>query len=140
MATPFTNPLLGKWTYRSFVNTPTDPDPFDNILFGEGTLEFTDAPMQMIAGTIGTPGPNGWGPLTLTGSMTYGNPMTANFQGSGTVNGEPWIYAYIAYLVNQWPNGVQQVPALVGSVIRVIPHSHGQAKAGYVASFIAVRQ
>jgi hypothetical protein len=140
MATPVTNPLLGKWTYRSFVNTPTDPDPFDNILFGEGTLEFTDAPMQMIAGTIGTPGPNGWGPLTLSGSMTYGNPMTANFQGSGTVSGEPWIYAYIGYLVNQWPNGVAQVPAIVGSVIRVIPHSNGQAKAGVVASFIAVRQ
>ena len=136
MATPFTNPLLGKWTYRSFVNTPTDPDPFDGILFGEGTLEFTDAPMQMNAGTIGG---QGWS-LTLAGSMTYGNPMTANFQGSGTVGGEPWIYAYIGYLVNAWPNGVGQVPAIVGSVIRVIPHSNGQAKAGYVASFIAVHQ
>ena len=133
----FRNPLIGKWTYRSFVNTPTDPKPFDDILFGEGTLEFTDAPMQTIAGTIGDG--ETWS-LTLSGSMTYGNPMTANFQGSGKVNGEPWIYAYIGYLVNAWPNGVDQVPAIVGSVVRVIPHSKGQAKAGYVASFIAVQQ
>ncbi len=128
------NPLIGKWTYRSFLNVDTDPTPFENILFGEGTLEFTDAPMQNIAGTIGG---EGWS-LTLSGSMTYGNPMTANFQGKGNVGGQPWIYAYIAYLVNTWPNGVDQVPALVGSVIRVIPH--GGAPAGFVASFYAVRQ
>ena len=128
------NPLIGKWTYRSFLNVPTDPEPFDRILFGEGTLEFTDAPMQTIAGTIGG---EGWS-LALTGSMTYGNPMTANFQGKGTVSGQPWIYAYIGYLVNEWPNGVDQVPAIVGSVIRVIPH--GGSPAGVVASFIAVRQ
>jgi hypothetical protein len=35
-------------------------------------------------------------------------------------------------------NGVNQVPALVGSVIRAEPH--GSAPAGYVASFIAVKQ
>ncbi len=128
------NPLIGKWTYRSFLDVPTDPKPFEKILFGEGTLEFTAAPMQMIAGTIGG---SGWS-LTLSGSKTYGNPMTANFQGKGTVNGEPWIYAYTGYLVNAWPNGVNQVPAIVGSVIRVIPH--GTSPAGVVASFIAVRQ
>jgi hypothetical protein len=32
------------------------------------------------------------------------------------------------------------LPAIVGSVIRTLPHSNGQAAAGYVASFVAVRQ
>ena len=45
-----------------------------------------------------------------------------------------------------WPNGVQQRAAIVGSVVRTIPHSgavkDGQktiAPAGVVASFYAVR-
>ena len=139
MATAFVNPLIGKWKYRSYLNVVEDPDPFSDIIFGEGILEFTDAPMQTIAGTIGSPektGPNAWS-LTLAGNMTYGNPMTAQFQGTGKVGGEPWIYAYCGYLVNQWPNGVKQVPAIVGSIVRVIPH--GGQPAGVTASFIAVR-
>ena len=36
------------------------------------------------------------------------------------------------------PNGVNQVLALVGTVIRAKPH--GGAPAGYVASFIAVKR
>jgi hypothetical protein len=43
-------------------------------------------------------------------------------------------------LIPIWPNGVDQRPAIVGSVIRMVPHSNGQARAGYIASFIAVMQ
>ena len=49
-----------------------------------------------------------------------------------------WEYDYHGHLAHQWPNGVNQVPALVGTVIRAKPH--GAAPAGYVASFVAVRQ
>jgi len=67
----------------------------------------------------------------------------ASFQGKGTVDGELWIYDYECYLVPHWPNGVDQVPALVGSVVRTIPHSGGQpgtvSPAGVVASFYAVK-
>src|SRR5436190_1784956 len=132
----FTNPLIGKWTYRSFLNDPNQKTEPNDLLFGEGTIELTDAPMQQIAGTIGG---DGW-QLKLNGSMTYGNPFRARFEGKGTVNGEEWIYDYVGYLINIWPNGVGQVPAIVGSVIRTIPHSGGKAKAGFVASFYAVRQ
>jgi hypothetical protein len=58
------------------------------------------------------------------------------------VGGEQWIYDYEGYLVAHWPNGVQQIPALVGSVIRTIPHSSsngGISPAGVVASFYAVK-
>ena len=49
-----------------------------------------------------------------------------------------WEYDYYGYLAYRWPNGVNQVPALVGSVIRAKPHNG--APAGFVASFIAVKQ
>jgi len=46
MSAALSNPFLGKWTYRSFLNDP-DPkaDPTKQLLFGQGTLEFTSAPM-----------------------------------------------------------------------------------------------
>jgi hypothetical protein len=68
--------------------------------------------------------------------------MHARFRGTGTVDDEPWVYDYTGWLIPAWPNGVGQVPAIVGSVIRTIPHSAGPGKtapAGEVASFYAVR-
>jgi hypothetical protein len=48
-----------------------------------------------------------------------------------------WEYDYHAGLAYEWPNGINQTAAFVGSVIRAKPHD-GQP-AGYVASFIAVK-
>jgi hypothetical protein len=45
-----------------------------------------------------------------------------------------WQYDYYANLAHPWPNGINQVPALVSSVIRA------KLPAGYVASFIAVKR
>jgi hypothetical protein len=95
--------------------------------------------MQSLKGTIGGPG---WS-LALKGARAYGNPMHARFQGVGVVNGEKWIYDYQGYLVPDWPNGVDQIPAIVGSVIRTIPHSGSGPgtvnPAGVVGSFYAVK-
>ena len=60
------------------------------------------------------------------------------------VSGAEWIYDYIGWLVPAWPNsdGRLQRDAIVGSVVRTIPHSNGQggtSPAGVVASFYAVR-
>lgn len=134
-----TNPFVGSWTYRSLLNDPDVNTDFQNLEFGRGTIEITEAPMQILQGTIGGPG---WS-LALKGSREYGTPMRVRFQGVGMVGGEEWIYDYEGYLVSHWPNGVQQQPAIVGSVIRTIPHSGGQpgtvAPAGVVASFYAVK-
>jgi hypothetical protein len=49
----------------------------------------------------------------------------------------------ICYVVPQIPNGENQIPALVGSVTRAIPHPDGQggvSPAGVVCSFYAVLQ
>ena len=137
--TNMTNPnkiFEGEWTYRSYTNNP-DPnvDP-NNLLFGFGVLTIKEPWFGTLAGTIGG---DGW-QLQLKGGFGYGNPMSARFQGTGVVDGEPWAYDYLGYLAPIWPNGVDQRPAIVGTIVRTLPHSKGQALAGVTASFIAVKR
>lgn len=133
------NPFVGRWAYRSLLNDPDLSKDFNNLEFGRGTIEIYEDALQVLSGVIGGPG---WS-LQLKGSREYGTPMRVRFQGVGVVGGEQWIYDYEGYLVSHWPNGVQQRPAIVGSVIRTIPHSGGApntvAPAGVVASFYAVK-
>jgi len=133
------NPFVGNWTYRSFLNDADINKSFNDLKFGVATIVIEEAPTQTLKGTIGG---TGWS-LALKGARQYGNPMHARFQGVGIVNGEKWVYDYEGYLVSEWPNGVGQIPAMVGSVVRTIPHSGRQpgtvAPAGIVCSFYAVR-
>ncbi|HET6308846.1 MAG TPA: hypothetical protein VFG12_16770 [Rhodopila sp.] len=133
------NPFVGTWTYRSFLNDADVNTPFNELEFGRGTIVLQEAPIQSLQGTIGGPG---WS-LALKGARAYGNPMHLRFQGTGIVGGEQWIYDYTGYLVPDWPNGVDQVAAIVGSVVRTIPHSGSQPgtvnPAGVVCSFYAVK-
>jgi hypothetical protein len=138
-AQPNSGILVGKWTYRSFLNDPDLATQFNDLEFGRGTIEITAAPMNELKGTIGGPG---W-QLQLKGSITYGNPFTVRFQGKGVISGQEWVYDYIGYVVRPWPNGVNQRMAMVGSIVRTIPHSSGSggtSPAGVVCSWIAVRQ
>ncbi len=131
--------LVGNWTYRSFINDPDLSTQFNDLEFGRGTIAIAASAMNEFSGTIGGPG---W-QLQLKGSTTYGNPFTVRFQGTGVVGGEQWVYDYIGYVVRPWPNGIDQRAAIVGSIVRTIPHSSGNggtAPAGVVCSFIAVRQ
>ncbi|WP_010544205.1 hypothetical protein [Sphingomonas elodea] len=135
-----TNPFVGSWTYRSFLNDADISKAANDLLFGEGTLVIEEKSTAKLGGTIGGPG---WS-LDLRGSFAYGAPMQLRFQGKGVVSGEEWIYDYIGWLVPVWPNSTDrlEVPAIVGSVIRTIPHSGsggGTNPAGVVASFYAVR-
>ncbi|ASF48091.1 hypothetical protein [Methylovulum psychrotolerans] len=132
------NPFVGKWAYRSLLNDPNLNTAFNDLEFGQGVIDIHEDAMQILSGTIGG---DGWS-LKLQGSREYGSPMRVRFQGVGVVGGEQWIYDYEGYLVAHWPNGVQQIPALVGSVIRTIPHASsngGISPAGVVASFYAVK-
>lgn len=133
--------LTGTWTYRSFLsNTDINAD-FDSLEFGRGNIEIVPAAMQKLDGRIYGPG---W-QLELSGSINYGDPFSLRFQGKGVVGGAEWIYNYLGYLVPDWINGEQQVPAIIGSIVRVIPHPTGAngkstAPAGVVAQWIAVKQ
>jgi hypothetical protein len=133
------NPFIGKWTYRSLLNDPDVGTDFDKLEFGRGTLDIQESSPAVLTGTIGGPG---WS-LSLHGSFGYGSPMQVRFQGKGLVGGEQWVYDYIGWLVPAWPNsdGSLQRAAIVGSVVRTIPHGSGDggtAPAGVVASFYAV--
>jgi hypothetical protein len=141
-----TNQYLGtgRWAYRSFKNDPdlshdlTQNNNTYCVEFGQGTLEIVTHADGKLTGTIGG---EGW-QLELNGSGQLGNPATLWFRGSGTVSGAPWIYDYLCYVVPHIPEGVDQVPALVGSVTRAIPHPNGSGginPAGVVASFFAVQ-
>ena len=136
------NPFVGSWTYRSLLNDPDVNKPFNDLEFGRGTIVIEDAPEELLRGTIGGPG---WS-LALHGSRAYGSPMQVRFQGKGLVGGVEWVYDYIGWLVPVWPNSDDRLqrPAIVGSVVRTVPHS-GSKKgsinpAGVVASFYAVRE
>jgi hypothetical protein len=134
------NPFVGTWTYRSLLNDPDVNTDFAKLEFGRGTIVIGEAAPELLTGTIGGPD---W-LLTLHGSRTYGYPSQVRFQGKGLVSGEWWIYDYVGWLVPVWPNSddLLQRAAIVGSVVRTIPHSNGQggtAPAGVVASFYAAR-
>jgi len=131
--------LIGTWTYRSLINDPDVSREFNKLRFAAATITFDEAPMGELRGTLGGPG---WS-LALKGNRGYGNPFSVRFQGKGMIGDQLWIYDYVGYLVPSWPNGENQRPAIVGSVIRTVPHSDssgGTAPAGYVASFIAVKK
>jgi hypothetical protein len=136
-ATPDLDPFLGNWRYRSFRNVVGPVTKLDELLFWEATLAITpDGPIRIV-GDIG----DGSDKLTLRGSVTFGFPNFLRFEatgieGTGTAG---WKYNYAGFFVPNWPDGVDQRDAIVGSVIRTVPHSNGKAKAGYVASFVAVR-
>lgn len=134
-----TNVLLGQWTYRSFNNNPDESAAFDSLEFGRGTIRVDASEMDEFKGLIFGPG---WS-LNLKGSSNWGNPFEVRFQGTGTIGGAPWVYDYVGYVVRPWPNGVNQQMAMVGSIVRTIPHpdgAGGTAPAGVVASWIAVKQ
>jgi hypothetical protein len=137
MAQTGVSALTGSWTYRSFVNDPTAGVAFNSLRFAEAELVI-DAfePGSFTGRLILGPGAE----MALVGASSLGNPFTVRFQGRGATPGvEDLVYDYVGYLAPVWPNGVDQRPAIVGSIVRTEPHSGG-AEPGFVASWIAVKR
>ncbi len=131
--------LIGEWTYRSLRNNPDPAVEFNDLRFAVATITFEETLEGEILGNLGG---TEWS-LALRGNRGYGNPFNVRFQGKGEIGGELWVYDYVGYIVPSWPNREEQRPAIVGSVIRTKPHSDGSggiARAGYVASFTAVKR
>jgi hypothetical protein len=130
--------FLGNWTYRSFINDPNISKDFNDLEFGRGELQIEDFAPSSFNGRLV------FGEtyqFRLSGSSSFGNPFTVRFQGVGdAADSLGQIYDYVGYLIPIWPNGVQQRPALVGSVVRTVPHNGGTAPAGIVASWIALKR
>lgn len=131
--------VSGLWTYRSLLNNPDIKTDFDALEFGRANLRIQAHADGSMTGKIFGDGFE----LELKGSVQYGAPATLWFQGQGIVSGSLWVYDYLCYVVPHIPNGINQVPALVGNVTRAIPHPDGQggtSPAGVTASFYAVLQ
>ncbi|MBN9297765.1 MAG: hypothetical protein J0I41_12165 [Filimonas sp.] len=129
----------GTWTYRSLLNNPDLSADFNSLEFGRGNLQINISDNGILTGKIYD---TGW-ELDLNGSYQGGAPATLWFRGTGIVSGSLWVYDYLCYVVPNIPGGVKQIPALVGSVTRAIPHPDGQggtSPAGVVCSFYAVLQ
>ena len=137
------NPFAGTWTYRSFLNNPTFTDgqckALQALLFAEGTWTVKDTAGTVFEGELSF-GANSI--MDLKGVITpaqNGATAHAHIVGSGRPGTptEHFFYDYDGSLTEHWPNGVNQVPAVTGSDIRVKPHDGNPA--GLVASFIAVK-
>ncbi|WP_162561114.1 hypothetical protein [Methylobacterium terrae] len=90
---------------------------------------------ESVAGTLDM---GGGYVLDLSGGVVAGGDVALVGLGRDATPTAGWQYDYRFAPAHRWPNGVNQVPALVGTVIRAKPHDG--APAGTVASFIAVRQ
>jgi hypothetical protein len=154
-----------QWTYRSYLNDPSvmvnaDPDPAAqalspiygsdnvanavaalkalNLIFGEGIITFDPPVGNTLTGNLDM---GGGLVLDLKGTMqtTPSGDIGIVVIGTGRAGTktEGWEYDYKATTAPKWPNGVDQVPTLVGTVIRAKPHNGEPA--GVVASFIAIK-
>jgi hypothetical protein len=157
--------LTGKWTYRSYLNRAdiivnADPDPAVqalapifgpgiatatsamrafNLVFGEGVMTFDPPTGYAVTGNFDM---GGGYVLDLKGTMqaSASGDITVELFGTGRpgTKTDNWEYDYRASTTPKWPNGVNQIPTLAGTVIRAKPHDGGAA--GVVASFIAIKQ
>jgi hypothetical protein len=126
--------LAGSWLYRSFVSN-ANPEEGPK-LFGQGILNIQESDFGHIVADFDF----GEGmQMKVKGTINFGDPFHLRLQGRGlegtaTAN---WVYDYNGFLVPDWMESVNQMPSIIGSVIRTEPHD--QAKAGVVASFIMLK-
>ena len=145
MTTHASSEIRGTWLYRSYLNKPDvtvgdNPTTALSLLFGEGIMTFDVDREHALRGTFDMGGNYMLDLAGMVSTPAAPEPVLLRATGVGRP-GTPtagWEYDYVGYMAETWPNGIDQVPAIVGTVIRAKPH--GSAKAGLVASFIAVRQ
>jgi len=136
--------LAGKWTYRSFLNNPVevggDPAKALALIFGEGQLLITLNGDRLFRAVLDF---GGGAAMDLFGEIVPGDgvsPTVLIITGTGRTgtSTDKWVYQYQGYVVPTWSEAVAQVPTIVGTVIRTIPHGTGTA--GVTASFVIVKQ
>ena len=130
------NLFKGTWTYRSFLRDSDINTEFNDLKFGVGIIKIDDSDSGTISGTLGG---SGWS-LVLNGRYSLGNLAEIRFQGKGEINGEIWTYDYLGHLSPSWPNGIDETPAITGTIVRTTDHSAGKSPAGFVAAWIAIKQ
>ena len=136
--------VSGNWTYRSFRNNPEpvgdDPQKARELIFGEGQLNITCNDGRIFKAALDFGGGFVMDLFGVIYQSTGISPEVLVMTGTGregTATAK-WVYQYQEYVVPAWAEGVNQVSAIVGTVIRTIPHGTGTA--GVVVSFVAVKK
>ena len=134
--------LSGSWTYRSYHNivklVAQDQHAALALIFGEGVFELHQSDDGHVEGWFGMATGDA---LRITGSLgTTGNGQDFTLRGEGLEGTATagWRYDYCGVVGHMWPNAVDQMPSLLGTVVRVKAHGPN-SPAGCTASFIAVR-
>ena len=134
--------LSGHWTYRSYRNLTklvgNDQQEALALIFGEGVFELRQSDDGRVEGGLGMAAGYALRIIGLVGVNGNGMDFTLTGEGLDGTATAGWRYDYRGVVGYTWPNAVDQVPSLLGTVVRV--NAHGpDAPAGYTASFIAVR-
>jgi hypothetical protein len=170
---PFSGGLSGLWTYRSFLNDPAyfweyklGPQNLGELILQEAVFKLETPTSTTLQGTIELPDRvRSIGDQSVASTLFLdidvsrgtlrpvegGEPPRFAFGGIGRPGTETagWEFYYEGHLTRHWPkppnaSGVEQRPALVGSVIwakpQVLLGGIVGAPAGYVAPFIAVKR
>ena len=130
----------GSWTYRSLLNDADWKLSFDQLQFASAIMDLKTFGKDSISGILYW-ADNPKRGLNIKGKYYYQDTVTCySLVGTGTAAlGTPgWQYDYKGSIVPQWPNGVKQADALVGSTVRTKPHNG--APAGFVATTYMVRR
>jgi len=133
------HPVLGSWTYRSFINEPDVSKDFNALEFGRGELIIEQLAPGVFSGRLSF---GDTYQFRLTGWADFSTPTcTVRFEGVGDMKDSfGQVYDYVGFFTPMWSNGIGQRPTIVGSVVRTVPHSEGRARAGDVTSWIAVKR
>ena len=131
--------LNGHWTYRSYRNAAElvgdDQRSALALIGSEGIFELRQSDDGRIEGGLGMA--DGLA-LRISGSIEQDAGFALIGEGLEGTATAGWRYDYRGIAGFMWPDATDQVPSLVGTVVRVSAHGP-DAPAGFVASFIAVR-
>ena len=135
-------PIAGRWTYRSFQNDPAlvngDAAKALALIFGEGVYTLAEREGRDITGALDM---GGGYVLDVTGERHQGAEpddfhLTLIGKGRAGTPTAGWQYNYQVAPAPMWRAGVNQVPTLVGTTLRAVPHNGEPA--GVTASVIMV--
>jgi hypothetical protein len=141
---PFIRELSGVWTYRSFLNDPRPlypraRPPVPELILREALLKLEAPTSTTLQGRIEWLIAGGGDSFfDLRGWMQPGvGDETSSFGMVGTRQGFENEEYYEGHLTRNWSSGINQIPALVGSLIRGKPNPESPARS---VPFIAVKQ
>jgi hypothetical protein len=132
------SPLVGRWTYRSFMANPDISVNFEELEFGRGELLVEYISAGVFVGRLILAEEFSF---RLSGVVGPGDPPTISFKGVGDgadSNGQ--LYEYFGCLMPLWPHDRKQRPTIVGTVIRATPPGPDKAPPGLASNFIALKR